>query len=285
VTGSHRPRLSLAGVQDKLPVRRDDDGSLWLPVGGAPSTHILKVPSRDFKHLPANEALVTRLAHRASLVAVDVELVSMEGVQIAVVQRYDRRRQDGAVVRLHQEDLCQALGLMPGTKYEHEGGPSFADAMSLVRSISTDPLRDAQQLLRWLCFCLLVGNADGHGKNLSLLYEVGGDADSIGGLRLAPFYDLVCTRAYPNIDRRCAMGIGPQHDPGQISRRHWEGLARAVGVGARVVLQEVEQLAIALPNAVDQIAADQLRAQGESPVIQRVRQVIHKQCRRSLQLL
>ncbi|MFH1924269.1 MAG: HipA domain-containing protein, partial [Planctomycetota bacterium] len=131
-----RPRLSLAGAQDKLPVRRDDDGSLWLPTGGAPSTHILKVPSRDFRHLPANEVLSTRLAREAGLATTDIEMVSLEEVAVAVVRRYDRKVEGSHITRLHQEDLCQALGLMPGMKYEREGGPGFVDAMRVVRERS-----------------------------------------------------------------------------------------------------------------------------------------------------
>ncbi len=145
--------------------------------------------ARRFRHLPANELLTTRLARALSLSTVDVELLPVEGVELLLVRRYDRLVVDGAVRRLHQEDLCQALGVMPGTKYEQEGGPAFADALRVVRERSTEPLVDVQQLLRWIIFGLLAANADGHGRNLSLLYE------RRSRTRLAPFYDLVCTRA------------------------------------------------------------------------------------------
>lgn len=127
-------RLSLAGAQDKLPVRRTEDGALWLPVGGAPSTHVLKVPSRGFKHLPANEVLVTRLARSLGLFTVDAELLQLDGQEVTLVRRYDRIVHGGRIERLHQEDLCQALGLMPGAKYESEGGPTFVDAMGIKNS-------------------------------------------------------------------------------------------------------------------------------------------------------
>jgi len=279
VTGRHAPRLSLAGAQDKLPVRRDDDGTLWLPTGGAPSTHILKVPSRDFAHLPANEVLVTRLAREVGLVTAEVDLLELAGVPVALVRRYDRLVRGGGIVRLHQEDLCQALGLLPSTKYEEEGGPSFADALAVVRARSVEPLPDAQQLVRWLVFVLLVGNADGHGKNLSF---VRGER---GGVRLAPFYDLVSTRVYPGIDRGLAMGIGGERDPGQIGRPRWEALAAGVGIGRHLVLGEVERLAAALPGAFDVVAAGYAAAHGGSPVIQRLGRVVRRQCRRSRQLL
>ena len=174
LTGRRAVRLSLAGAQDKLPVRRDETGGLHLPLNGAPSTHILKVPSRDFKHLPANEVLLTHLARAAGLSTVDIELRVVEDVPVALVRRYDRVVQGDDVTRLHQEDLCQALGLPPRTKYETEGGPSFADAMRLVRAASDEPLPDAAQLLRWLVFVVLAGDADGHGNPKRSSRESGG---------------------------------------------------------------------------------------------------------------
>ena len=279
VTGGRGLRLSLAGAQDKLPVYRDPAGLLCLPMHGAPSTHILKVPSRRFKHLPANELLTTRLARALSLSTVEMELLPVEGVELLLVRRYDRLVADGVVRRLHQEDVCQALGLMPGTKYEQEGGPAFADALRVVRERSTEPLVDVQQLLRWIIFGLLAGNADGHGKNLSLLYE------SRSRARLAPFYDLVCTRAYPSLDRHLAMGIGEQRDPARIGRNEWQRLAAGAGVGPRLVLSEVERLATELPAAFEAVAANHLAVHGETPAVQHLRRVIARQCRCALGLL
>jgi serine/threonine-protein kinase HipA len=282
VSGRRRARLSLAGAQDKLPIRVDRNGDFWLPVAGAPSTHILKVPSRDFKHLPANETLVTALARAQSLAVVDVDLVCLDDVEVALVRRYDRLVSDDGerVTRLHQEDLCQALGLLPSTKYEQEGGPGFVDAMTLAREHSTEPLVDAQQLLRWIVFVVLAGNADGHGKNLSLLRGADGRT-----ARLSPFYDLVSTRVYQRLDRRLAMGIGEERDPGQIARRHWEALAREVGVGPRAVLREVERQASSMVEKLDEVEAVHASAHGESPIIRRLRDAVGKQCKRTLELL
>jgi serine/threonine-protein kinase HipA len=277
---AHRgARLSLAGAQDKLPVHRDAAGRLSLPLDGAPSTHILKVPSRRFKHLPANEVLVTSLARALSLPTVEAELIRVEGVPIALVNRYDRAVVAGRVVRLHQEDLCQALGRMPGAKYEQEGGPTFVDAFDLVRQTSAEPLADTRQLLRWLVFVVLAGNADAHAKNLSLLYARGAKA------RLAPFYDLVCTRAYPALDPFLAMGVAGQRDPGAVGRADWMSLAAAVGVGPRLVLAEVEEIAVRIPAAFEKVAAEHASRHGTTPIIDRIRQVVGKQCRRSLRLV
>lgn len=100
--------------------------------------------------------------------------------------------QSGLIIRLHQEDLCQALGYSSHTKHESEGGPGFKDCIHLVRSVSSSPAEDVMNLIRWQVINLLFGNSNGHAKNLSLLF-------SEDGIRLAPFYDLVCTRIYKRI--------------------------------------------------------------------------------------
>lgn len=282
VTGWKKPRLSLAGAQDKLPVRVDESGHIWLPLNGAPSTHILKMPSRDFHRLPTNETLITALARAQLLASVDIDLIHLDDIEVAVVRRYDRLvgRDGKNITRVHQEDLCQGLGLPPTKKYEGEGGPGFADAMKLVRECSTMPLVDTQQLLRWLIFDLLVGNADGHAKNISMLRGLDGR-----GARLAPFYDLICTGIYRHLDRLLAMGIGGERDPKLISNENWESLSRSVGVGAHLIRQEVERQATSIPLVFDEIADEHVGEHGSSTTIERLRKGIEKQCRHTLELL
>lgn len=278
ITEHRQYRLSLAGAQDKLPIRYDEDGSFWLPIGDSPSTHILKVPSRDFKHLPANEVLVTKLARALSLTTVCIDLLRIDDIEIALVQRYDRISNQNHITRLHQEDMCQALGLQPSTKYENEGGPTFFDVMRLVRQWSTNPLVDGGRLLRWFVFSMLVGNADGHAKNLSFLY-------SENGIRLAPFYDLVCTHVYPRIIRHIAMAIAGKKDPGLIRRADWERLAEELDIGKHLIFSEIETLAVEIPKTFDKVADAYAARHGDSPIIQRIRRSILKQCRRTLTLM
>lgn len=278
LSGDRRPRLSLAGAQDKLPVRLDADGSLWLPTGNAASTHILKVPSRVFKHLPDNEFITTQLASALQLAPTKVWLFELGGARVAIVERYDRVREGDGIQRLHQEDFCQALGLLPGVKYEEEGGPTFIDALGLTRRLSTEPLVDASQILGWFLFCVVAGNSDGHGKNLSLLYRN-------GSVRLAPFYDLVCTRAYQELDQKLAMSVGGVRDPGQLGRRQWRHLAAEAGVGEKVILNRLRSMATDLPSRLEEVVAENASLVGASPVIERMRAVILKQCRRTLRLL
>ncbi len=270
VVGSGRVRLSLAGAQDKLPVRLLD-GEIMLPEAGAPSSHILKFPNRDFKDLPANEVFVTSLAHNMGLRAVDARLREVDGIRTCLVTRYDRLGDgSGTLRRLHQEDICQAMNLPSIRKYEAEGGPSFKECLDLVDRVCTEPLVERDQLLRWLVFNLLIGNADAHGKNLSLLYRADG---SIG---LAPFYDLVCTLCYRSLQRGLAMTIGDRSDLGQIGPRQFDSLAEECGMGARWLRNYVFRMAEAASEILES-GPDQLGM--EPSIVKRVVPAMRKQAK------
>lgn len=218
-------RLSLAGAQDKLPVHLEGD-VLSLPRGAAASTHLLKVGSDDFPDLVQNELFCLTLARDVGLPVTTARLASTK-TPILVVERYDRRRDPGGMVtRLHQEDFCQALGLPPHLKYENEGGPPLARLFAVVAAGSRAPLPDKRSLLQWVLFNVLIGNADAHVKNLSLVHD---DPDAARP-RLAPFYDLVCTAAYDQLSDRHAQKIGGEYRWRHLRRRHWERLALDIGV-------------------------------------------------------
>lgn len=197
---------------------------------------------------------------------------------MAVVTRYDRVLHEGKVTRLHQEDMCQALGRDPRRKYEKEGGPALAECIGVLSTHSADPLVDIRAALEWQIFNVLAGNCDGHGKNLSLVYGA-------SGLRLAPLYDLVCTRAYAGLDRETAMSTGGVFDPTHVLRRHWEALATAATVRPGLVLEAVERLASAMPKASAAAARRFVSEWGNSPVLQRILPVVRKQARRVLKQL
>jgi len=272
-------RFSLAGAQDKLPVKLQG-GRLYLPLGSSPSSHILKFASQDFKHMPTNEAFISALARACGLPAVATEVFTIGKTQHLLVARYDRVvREDGTITRLHQEDMCQALGLPPGRKYQEEGGPSFEQCFRTIADASVEPALDTRALLRWLVFNTVVGNADGHAKNLSLLRS------RDGRVRLAPFYDLLSTAVYPGIATKLAMTIGESDDPGHIRGRDWRRLAEAVGVGPAFVLENVRDLAEAIPEHARTIAADVRKGRRESPAAELILPILRKRSRRLLQLL
>jgi serine/threonine-protein kinase HipA len=240
ITGTPRPsllalvlqdrelRLSLAGAQDKLPVHLAGD-VLSLPCGSAASTHLLKTAGIDFPDLVQNELFCLTLAREVGL-AVPPAHMAATATPILVVGRYDRRVTEAGVVhRLHQEDFCQALGLPPELKYENEGGPSLSRLFDVVARGSRTPLPDKRDLLGWVLFNVLIGNADAHAKNLSLLYDAADDSLP----RLAPFYDLVCTAVYDQLSDRHAQKIGGETRWRHVGRRHWDRFAADIDVNPK----------------------------------------------------
>jgi serine/threonine-protein kinase HipA len=181
-------------------------------------------------------------------------------------------------VRIHQEDFCQALGLSPGAKYEKEGGPTFARCFEVVMAHVRDPLVDGRRLLQWLAFNTLVLNSDAHGKNASLLFDQTQP-------RLAPFYDLLCVRAYPRLDRSLAMAVGDEDDPTLLLRRHWERLAEEINLKPSFVRETVRELAEQLPEAITRAHARFREAHGASPALELVIPKIMSQVRRILRQL
>ena len=270
-----RPRLSLAGAQDKCPVLVRDD-QVFLPQGEAPSSHILKFELADYRHLPAYETFTTQLAAAIGLPVVDITLRSIGKTRYAQIARYDRLWDErGEVQRLHQEDFCQALGYGHEKKYQEHGGPSFAQCYRLVQETSSEPAIDVQHLLRWQIFNVLAGNSDGHAKNLSLLH-LPDDAT-----RLAPFYDLVCTRAIERIDYHLAFDVGGERNPSVITSAHWEALAKACDVRPQFLGNLVREAAVALLESLGTARETFEARYGAYPALQRIEQIVTTQCRRS----
>ncbi|WP_025660762.1 type II toxin-antitoxin system HipA family toxin [Rhizobium sp. IBUN] len=235
LAGEEGLRLSLAGAQSKVPVVVVD-GQIALPLPGQPTTHILKPPIARFKGTTENEAFVMSLAAEIGLDVASVEARSVEGRPFLLVERYDRVRDNlGIMRRIHQEDFCQALGVPPESKYASEGGPTFKDCFELLRRVSARPATDIAKLLDAAIFNLIVGNADAHGKNYSILYDSQGP-------RMAPLYDLLSTVAYPDLSPKMAMRIGKRANIAEIDAEGWRIFAKDVGVGLALVRRRVSEL-------------------------------------------
>jgi len=235
-------RLSLAGAQSKLALRRAD--SVWeLPQRGAPSTHILKRTRVNVPHLVENEFFCMRLAALVGLAVPEVEYLDI-GIPLLVVRRFDRQKGDEVIERLHQEDLCQATGTVPAEKYEVDGGPGLVACAAVIRDHSALPLSDIPMLVRWVAFNYLIGNEDAHGKNLALLYTE-------AGLRLAPFYDLVSSIVYKGLSRKAAMAIGGERRYAYVEQRHWDRLAAALAFTERELWRVLVEIADALERSLE----------------------------------
>lgn len=227
-------RLSLAGAQNKLPLYYDGK-QLSLPRGSAPSSHILKPGAQGFGQMPANEHFCMRLAAALGLPVPDSTILR-KPESLYLVERYDRvRAPEGTLSRIHQIDFCQALSLPSQHKYEHEGGPSLAACFEVITRYSARLARDRSHLISWVIFNYLVGNADAHAKNISLLI-------THEGVMLAPFYDLVSTAIYPELTDKLALKIGGENRPEWIRKQHWEKLADISGANPRIVWRRLDQL-------------------------------------------
>lgn len=231
-------RLSLAGAQSKLPVVETEEG-FALPHGsGHPTTHILKPEPARFPGLVDNEFFCMRLAREVGLEVASVERTkTASGLPYLIVERYDRDLSQEPIRRLHQEDLCQALGKLHVEKYQQEGGPSVVEAMTLIDEASVAPARDRQQFWLALVFNALIGNCDAHGKNYSLLYDSPAP-------RLAPLYDLVSTAIYGELTQRLSMSIDGAAMLEDVGVEAWEQLGEEIGFASRFITQRMQPFVI-----------------------------------------
>lgn len=278
-------RLSLAGAQDKLPVVWDADGlRMGLPLNGSPSTHILKPPITAIDGSVFNEAFCMALAGALKLDVAGTQIQAIpdgdgDGAQqrhYLLVKRYDRQADMRDVPnlpaqRLHQEDFCQALGIVSEHKYQNEGGPGLAQAFALVRSATRPSALHTLKLLDFVVFNALIGNHDAHGKNFSLLYTPAGAV-------LTPLYDALCTAVYPTLTEKMAMKIGSKYKFSEVMARHWEQFAVDAALSPAQVKKRILDIAKRLPDLARATQAI-FQAQGNShPVIDQIVALIDQRC-------
>lgn len=273
-------QFSLAGAQAKtaLLLRR---GRWGVPSGRIPTTHILKPQSDEFDGHAENEHFCLALARALRLPAARSEVHRFEDEVAIVIERYDRISLPGDdIVRVHQEDMCQALGIMPTSKYQSEGGPRPADVTDLLRRHSSRPHEDVETFVDALVFNWLIGGTDAHAKNYSLLHGSGGK------LRLAPLYDLASTLPYDHLDERklkMAMRIGREYLLMKIGLRQWQRAEGELGLKEGELLQRARRLAQMmireLPIVVDRLHSESLR----HPIIDRLSRTLAERARRCLE--
>ncbi|SHL50790.1 type II toxin-antitoxin system HipA family toxin [Fibrobacter sp. UWEL] len=228
-------RLSLAGAQEKLPLAFFG-GKFYLPKDGAPSTHIIKpTGTGELASLAANEYICTQLAKSAGLPTPRTELRKLGDHYFFMTERYDRLISGKNISRLHQEDMCQALGIMSDRKYQNDGGPSLAGIYQLIKQKTSIPLLDTKAFIQYALFNLLIGNCDAHGKNYSLLYR--------GNMvQLAPIYDTVCTLIYPSLTQKTSMKFGKHYEIKKIKKDDLELWATEVNLRPGIFLDIYKEL-------------------------------------------
>jgi serine/threonine-protein kinase HipA len=247
LVGEDGVRLSLAGGQEKtalavltaqgspkiaLPEAGDQ---LAIPKSGAPSTLIIKPDNPALPGIVENEAYCLTLAGMIGLSVVDAGIIQAGERSALAVVRYDRKiRADGALRRLHQEDFAQANSLYPAQKYERGTLPGLGmtDLLKTGRYLSPE---DALKLLDQVIFNILVANTDAHAKNYSMLFAT--------EPTMAPLYDVSSVLFWDHVNQYHAQNLaGRKRKPGDMARRHWDGIAQDAGLGTRGVRLRVQEM-------------------------------------------
>ena len=274
-------QFSLAGAQAKTALLFD--GNRWgVPSGSIPTTHILKPAIAGLDDHDLNEHLCLDAARRAGLIAARSTIGRFADETAVVITRYDRIRDaEKRIARVHQEDLCQALGVPPGGKYQNEGGPTPARIARLFRDAMT-PQAGEEAVRRFadaLIWNWLIAGTDAHAKNYSVL--LAGNQ-----VRLAPLYDIASALPYGTHERklRLAMKIGSSYDV-FLQRSRWPDAARDLGLDADALVERARELARITPDAfADAASAAEVEAlQRDLPG--QLLQLVADRARRCLELL
>jgi serine/threonine-protein kinase HipA len=275
----HRPmlagkdglRLSLAGAQDKLPVVFDGS-RIGLPRNGSPSTHILKPAIQAVEASVTNERFCMALAEVMQLNPAKSLIRRIGDREFLLVDRYDRIfDSQGNTQRLHQEDFCQALGVVPEMKYQNEGGPNLAQCFDLVRRVTRPSAPHVLRLLDFVVFNALIGNHDAHSKNFSLLYSAKGPV-------LSPFYDTLSTAVYPKLTPKMAMKIGDKYKFSEVYAKHWEQFAEGAGLAKPQAKKRILELAKLLPLKARQLQVDPEKGFADHLLVEQIVALIEQRC-------
>jgi serine/threonine-protein kinase HipA len=272
------PRMSLAGVQNKLGVYLDEFNNIYIPKADAPTSHILKpdtVEGNEHEGIAANEYFCMQLAQAMKL---NVPFTSYKKLTtpIYLVKRYDRIwTVEGKLVRTHQIDGCQALNLPPNLKYEREypgsqQGASARDIFEISKMCSV-PAVAQREVLQWIVFNYLIGNCDAHAKNISFLIDEirihKGELIVSKGMKVAPFYDLVCGTVYGY--KEMAQSIGGEFEHAIVGGLEWKEFSNECGIKIEVVKKVVKNTLQALDKNLTIVAA-RVAKETESEIIEKV---------------
>jgi serine/threonine-protein kinase HipA len=274
-------QFSLAGAQAKTALLRE--GKRWgVPSGPIPTTHILKPAIAGFDDHDLNEHLCLDAAGRAGLVVARSTISRFADETAVVVTRYDRVvGSDGVISRVHQEDMCQALGVPPSRKYQREGGPTPAQIAQLLRD-SMDPRAGERAVSRFadaMIWNWLIAGTDAHAKNYSVLLAG-------GQVRLAPLYDIASALPYRTHERnlRMAMKISSSYEV-YPQRNRWPAAARDLRLNPNELVERARELAIAAPDAFSAAARAPAVARLNRRLPQKLVDLVEDRAQRCLKVL
>ncbi|WP_249978270.1 type II toxin-antitoxin system HipA family toxin [Vreelandella olivaria] len=247
----HNARISLAGAQNKLLLMIDENGNPAIPEGAAPSSHLLKPDIKGLHGVWCSALNETLCMQLAAALALDVAETSFQpDTRACLIKRYDRvmNHTTGQLERYHQLDFCQLAGTPSTLKYESDGGPGLLSCRQQLQQVGV-PAKDLQRFVRWFFYNLFIGNNDSHAKNLSILHTP-------EGVRLSPFYDLMCTTIYSGLSKRFAFQVDSVDHPGDIGRLHLESLAKALSFKPAYFLRQGLQLADEVLTSLPDVIGD-----------------------------
>jgi serine/threonine-protein kinase HipA len=274
-------QFSLAGAQPKTALLFDN-GRWGVPSGRIPTTHILKPPTGQFEGHAENEHVCLAVA-RALGIPTATSRVMHFGAEIAiVVERYDRVRAGNEILRVHQEDLCQALAVMPTIKYQNEGGPSIAAIIELLRTQSSAREEDVQTFMDAIGFNWLIAGTDAHAKNYSLLLSGG------PSVRLAPLYDVASILPYDGFDMhkiKLSMKVGGEYRIRDVGLRQWRKLAQELRFDEGRLIDRLVEMAKQIPGAVSAVRKRAREDGLKQPVVERLEERLItrvSECRKAL---
>jgi serine/threonine-protein kinase HipA len=245
--------LSLAGVNDKAAVVVSK-GRIGLPKNGQASTHIIKVDIPGLDDSIKTEHFCLRLAKAVGFRVPMTQMHRVGEEEFMLMHRYDRTVRDKKLIRLHQEDFCQALNVMPGKKYQRHGGPGWAESFNLM-SRTVNPTASRAILSKMAVFQFLSGNPDAHAKNYSLVYR--GES---GVLDLAPIYDLNNAAAFKtyfkDVRPIMAMHIGDKKWRDEVTWEDWGAFARDCDLSEKMVFETITQMAGDILEVIQDVKAE-----------------------------
>ncbi|HAT6811362.1 TPA: type II toxin-antitoxin system HipA family toxin [Legionella pneumophila] len=275
-----KPRLSVAGVQDKINVVLNKEGQLGFGEGSLCSTHILKFETQKLSYLVLNEFLSMWLAKRCGLNVADAQMKRFGQHPALLVERFDRKWVTTNVVRRHLIDGCQALNLPPEYKYEQNFGNNrdvahIRDGVSLPKLFDfanqcINPAKTKQQILDWVLFNVLIFNCDAHGKNISFFVGV-------NGISLAPFYDLVNIKMYPEFEHALAMALGDEFDGDNINAYQLADFADTCQLPRSLVVKHLKYLIGKLTTALQEETQLNL-IDNEEDYLKKYQEIVMKRC-------
>ena len=262
-------RLSLAGIQEKLPVSLKDN-KIRISMNGSPSSHILKTPIKDLHETVENETFCMMLAKRMGLTVPDVKIIKINEIPLYIIDRYDRKIENGQIIRLIQEDFCQALNVNAQLKYT----PTLDVCFSLIRNESVVQVKDTKRFLQLIVFNGLIGNSDAHAKNVSFIHGENGTI-------LAPFYDLLSTYVYPYA-KKMAMKIGGGRHFHFLEPKHFEQFSKDTLIKYKVVKETILTMADRIVVESKNTTEEFFDLYGQSPVLKEINELIKNSSKEKL---